>query len=496
MLKGVTYKGKAVKVQEVSRELGVRYVLEGSVRKAGDQVRITAQLIDATTDRHLWAERYDRPLTDIFALQDAVVQKIVTTLKLQLSLQEQGVLARKPQENLEAYDAFLQGLAYFHRFTKEGNAQARQLFEHAVALDPAYAEAYAWLGATYGWDWGNRWSQDPRALERTVELAYKALALDDTLSWPHALLGWSYLWKQQPEQALAEAERAIALEPSNADSYAVQGEMLIYAGRPEAALRSLEKALRLNPHAPVWYLQSLGRASLYTGRYTEAITALKTLLLRNPQTELAYIFLASAYVAQWAAQLSHDPQTLEQALAAAQKAVALNDSWSLTHAALGHVYLRQQQYEPALTEMERAALEPRPGTAASNIAGLAEGLSRVGRLEEALEAAEKALRLQSLVVDIHLGRVGSAYALAGQPAEALAPLQRLLSRYPDNLPANLTLVAVYSELGREAEARTEAAEVLRLNPHFSLDVYRQREPLKDPAQLERQLAGLRRAGLR
>jgi adenylate cyclase len=144
-----TYKGKAVKVQEVSRELGVRYVLEGSVRKAGDQVRITAQLIDATTDRHLWAERYDRPLTDIFALQDALVQKMVTTLQLQLSLREQGVLVRRPQENLEAYDAFLRGLAYFYRFTKEGNAQARQLFEQAVALDPTYAEAYAWLGATY-----------------------------------------------------------------------------------------------------------------------------------------------------------------------------------------------------------------------------------------------------------------------------------------------------------------------------------------------------------
>jgi adenylate cyclase len=183
-----TYKGKAVKVQEVSRELGVRYVLEGSVRKAGDQVRITAQLIDATTDRHLWAERYDRPLTDIFVLQDALVQKMVTTLKLQLSLREQGVLVRRPQENLEAYDAFLRGLAYFYRFTKEGNAQARQLFEQAVALDPTYAEAYAWLGATYNMEWSNRWSQDPQALERSVELAHTAIALDDTLPWPYALL--------------------------------------------------------------------------------------------------------------------------------------------------------------------------------------------------------------------------------------------------------------------------------------------------------------------
>src|SRR5436309_8486126 len=136
-----TYKGKAVKVRDISREMGVRYVLEGSVRKAGERVRISAQLIDATTDHHLWAERYDRPLTDIFAVQDEIVQKMVTTLKLQLSVREQGLLVRRAQENLEAYEAFLRGLTYFYRLTKEGNAQARQLFEQAVALDPAYAEA-------------------------------------------------------------------------------------------------------------------------------------------------------------------------------------------------------------------------------------------------------------------------------------------------------------------------------------------------------------------
>jgi adenylate cyclase len=186
-----TYKGKAVKVQEVSKELGVRYVLEGSVRKAGDQVRVTAQLIDATTDQHLWAERYDRPLTDIFALQDALVHKMVTTLQLQLSLREQGRLVRKTTENLEAYDAFLHGQAYFWRFTREGNAQARQLFEHAVALDPTYAEAYAFLGRTYSLEWSSRRSRDPQVLEQTLELIHKAVALDDTLPWAYAMLSWT-----------------------------------------------------------------------------------------------------------------------------------------------------------------------------------------------------------------------------------------------------------------------------------------------------------------
>src|SRR5712692_5372427 len=148
-----TYKGKAVKVQDVGREMGVHYVLEGSVQKADQRVRITTQLIEATTGYHLWSEQYDRPLQDLFALQDEIVQKIVTTLKLQLTLQEQGVIVRKHTDNLEAYDAFLRGVEYFWRTTKEGNAQARQMYEKALALDPRYAEAYAALGGTYSLAW-------------------------------------------------------------------------------------------------------------------------------------------------------------------------------------------------------------------------------------------------------------------------------------------------------------------------------------------------------
>jgi adenylate cyclase len=175
-----TYKGKAVKAQEISKELGVRYVLEGSVRKADGQVRITAQLIDATTGYHLWSGRYDRPFTDIFALQDEIVQKIVTTLKLQLTLEEQGVLVRKTTDNLEAYDYFLRGLESYNRATQEANAQARQMFEKAIELDPQYAEAYAGLSWTHSREWVYQWSQDPQALERAFVLAQKAVTLDDS----------------------------------------------------------------------------------------------------------------------------------------------------------------------------------------------------------------------------------------------------------------------------------------------------------------------------
>src|SRR5262249_2225396 len=204
-------KGKAVKVQEVGKELGVRYVLEGSVRKAGTRVRVTAQLIDATTGYHLWSERYDRELQDIFALQDEIVRKIVTTLKLQLTLEEQGYSVHKRTDNLEAYDAFLRGLEYRWRLTKEANAQARQMFERAVALDPQYAEAYAWLSGSYYLEWVFRFSADPQTLERALALAQQAVALDDSLPIAHSFLSNVYAFKRQYDQAIAEGERAIAL---------------------------------------------------------------------------------------------------------------------------------------------------------------------------------------------------------------------------------------------------------------------------------------------
>jgi adenylate cyclase len=289
----------------------------------------------------------------------------------------------------------------------------------------------------------------------------------------------------------------IALDPNLAGGYAGLGAMLNSAGRPAEAIRWIEKAMRLNPRYPFWFAFQLGVADRLTGRYAEAIAAQQQAVLRNPKNEYLYQELAYCYVQQWGWQLSQDLQTLEQALAAAQRAVTLNDSFFMAHLALGYVYLYQQQYEPALAEMERAvALNP---NVAGGYASLAEVLSRVGRADEALRAAEQALRLKPLhniVVDEHLASVGIAYALAGRPEEAIAPLKQFLTRYPDILGAHLALADVYSELGKEAEAWAEAAEVLRLNPQFSLEVHRQRLPIKDPAVLERHLAALRKAGLK
>jgi adenylate cyclase len=489
-----TYKGKAVKVQDVGREMGVRYVLEGSVQKADQRVRITTQLIDTTTGYHLWSEQYDRPLKDIFALQDEIVQKIMTTLKSQLTLEKQGWIVRKHTDNPEAYDAFLRGQEYFWRTTKEANAQARQMWEKAVALDPQYAEAYAWLGGTYYMEWLMRWSTGPQTPERAVALAQQAIALDDSLPIAHSLLGNIYAEKQHYDQAIAEGERAITLDPNNADSYQAQAESLRLAGRPEEVLRMMDQAMRLNPRHPPFYLWEVGSAYHYTGRYAEAIATQKEVISRSPNFYPAHIGLAVSYWLQWLAQQSLAAQTLEPAVAAVQEALALNDSWHWSHIVLGWLFLYQQQYEQALAEMERGVtLAP---SEAGTYAGLAMVLSHMGRTEDALAAAAQALRLKPQIADDHLSHVGAAYAVAGHYEEARIPLQQYLNRYPNRLDVHLTLATVYSELGQTAEAQKEAAEVLRLNPHFSLEVHKQREPIKDPETLERHIAALRKAGLK
>jgi TolB-like protein/Tfp pilus assembly protein PilF len=334
-----TYKGKAVKVQEVSQELGVRYVLEGSVLKAGERVRITAQLIDATQDRHLWSEQYDRELKDIFSLQDEIVQKIVTTLKLQLSLWEQGkgVYGSPRTNNLEAYDSFLRGAESYLRFTKEANAQARQLFERAVALDPQYAGAYAFLdwywltlgvayrlagryeeaiaaqqqalsrnpaspgpyaelALGYGEQWLFQLSQDPQTMEQATEMAQKEVALNDSFPYAHTVLGLIYLWNKQPEQAIAEAERAIALNPNAGDGYIGLAHILNATGRPQEAIAAVEKGLRCpSRFSNWWHVIELGTAYYLTGQYEEARATLGQVANRSLNYPWLHLLLAATY---------------------------------------------------------------------------------------------------------------------------------------------------------------------------------------------------------
>jgi TolB-like protein/cytochrome c-type biogenesis protein CcmH/NrfG len=337
-----TYKGKAVNVQDVGRELGVRYGLEGSVQKANEQVRIVAQLIDTTTGSHIWSERYDRPLKDIFALQDEIVQKIVTTLKLQLSVQEQGVLARKRTDNLEAYDYCLRGVDYSYRFTKESNAQARPLFEKTIALDPQYAEAYAWLGMTYMNVWIQQWSPDRQTLQRALELEQQALALDVALPRAHILLSYIYVFKTQYEPAVTAAERAIALNPSQGMIYVGLANSLNFLGRSEEALGLVEKAVRLTPRLPTNSFFALGQVYYLTGRTEEAIAVLKKSLNGSPADLGAHLYLAAVY-----SEVGRD----REAQAAAAEVLRINPKWSL------EVWKQRVPYkEPAMLERVFTAL--------------------------------------------------------------------------------------------------------------------------------------------
>jgi TolB-like protein/DNA-binding winged helix-turn-helix (wHTH) protein/Tfp pilus assembly protein PilF len=292
-----TYKGRAVKVQDMGRELGVRYVLEGSVRKADNQVRITAQLVDAASGEHLWAEHYDRPLRDIFALQDEIVRRIVTTLNLQLDLWDKhGLLVTKRTNNLEAYDDFLRGLEYAQSPTKAGNEQARQLYEKAVEVDPKYSDAFAQLAFTYLLEWGWQWSRDSHDLERALELGQHATALDDTQSLAHALLGATYLFERQHDQALAEGQRAIDLDPNFAPAYLWMAETLTFSGRPAEAVGMAQKAMRLDPRNQDCYLIEIGRADNHMGRYAEAVSVLKRNVARYPNNLASHASLVTAYV--------------------------------------------------------------------------------------------------------------------------------------------------------------------------------------------------------
>jgi adenylate cyclase len=290
-----TYKGQAVKPEQVRKELGVRYMLEGSVRKAGKQVRITAQLIDTTTGGHQWAERYDRELKDIFTLQDEITQQIVAALDVKFEQIEQERALRKDTANLNAFDYNLRGWWYYHRFTKEDNDQARRMFEKAIEIEPKFANAYAGVGFTYYEQWARQWRQDPQSLERAFELAQKAISLNDSLSSAYTLLGHVYLWRRQHDQAIAEQERAIALNPNDANGYADLAEILVWAGRSEEALGLVEKAMRLNPHYPVNYLFTLGFAYSTMERYAEAMAALKRVLTRSPDHYGIHLMLANIY---------------------------------------------------------------------------------------------------------------------------------------------------------------------------------------------------------
>ena len=285
-----TYKGKAAKAQDVCRDLGVRYIMEGSVRKAGGRVRITAQLIDGRSGGHVWAERYDRELADIFAVQDDFTEKIVHALDVNLADTAVTSVARIETAVPEAYDCVLRGREQFRLYSKDGNLKARQIYETAIELDPNYAAAYAGLALVGLHDWFQG-SQD--AIDGAYELALKAEALDPSLPLVYEALGNIHLFKLQHDKAVAAARQWVKIEPGNADAYANLAGALHFSSEHAQAFPLVERAIRQNPFYPFYYILYRGQALLAMERFEEALEAIKRGVAHNPEALPAQLYLAS-----------------------------------------------------------------------------------------------------------------------------------------------------------------------------------------------------------
>ncbi len=343
-----TYKGRTVKVQRVAEELGVRHVLEGSVQRSGDKVRITAQLIDAITGYHVWSGRYDRDVKDIFDLQDEITLKIVTALQVELTEGELARVRQRGTDNLEAWLLVTQSLEHFMQFTKGGNVRARELAQKAIAVDPKYPDAYIRLARTHLIDFQAGWVADrAESLKRTVELVQQALKLDDAYPATYNILGSIHLFLRQHDRAIAYTEKAISLNPNHSLAKAHLAMILNYAGQPEKAIALLQNAMRLSPYYPDWFLGELGRAYFLTGRYDEAIKALKQRLRRNPNSSEAYVLLAAAYGAS---------SREEEAQAALAEFVKPRPYYTLKHYAQGEFYKNPGDLKRVLDGLRKAGL--------------------------------------------------------------------------------------------------------------------------------------------
>jgi adenylate cyclase len=308
------YKGKAINAQKVAKELGVHYVVEGSVRKAGGRVRITVQLIDAETDRHLWAERYDRELADIFAIQDEVTSSIVSILPGRVAAAAQDRAQRKLPENLAAYESVLAGKLLHHRSVRADNEEALRMLDRAIALDPGYAHAHAWKACVLGQSFVYGWSADIEATKRTViEELTLALSLDENDSDVHRVLAAVNLsLLRDHDKALYHQERALALNP-NDDLIVVQhGEVLTWIGQAEQGIEWIQKAMRLNPYHPERFWSHLGRAYFVARRYDEAIKAFQR-ISRADHGHLAFLAACHAQLDDAAAAKGTAQQVLQRA---------------------------------------------------------------------------------------------------------------------------------------------------------------------------------------
>jgi len=343
------YKGRAAGLKQVAHELGVRYVLEGSVRRVGGKVRINARLTDANSTNQLWAERFDGELKDIFALQDQITENVVAALAVTLTRAEQSRALGKETKDLQAYDYVLHGNSFHHRMTKEDNHKAKEMFERAIERDPEYAPAYAGLAWALVHDSNQGWSSDAqRTLKAGLENAERAVVLDNSLAKAHLVLGDAYCWTKRHERAVAEGRRAVALDPSYADGHMALAYYLVTAGYAEEGVEEVQKALRFNPlHANRLYYGILSTCHYMLKQYEAAIEAAEQAVSCDPEHFEPHMFLASAF-----AQL----EKTDEARKHAQEIMRLNPSFSSQHYAESLPFKNKTDLDHRIDGLRKAGL--------------------------------------------------------------------------------------------------------------------------------------------
>ena len=341
----LTYKGKAVKVQQVAEDLGVRYVLEGSVEVSKDRIRVTAQLIDATTATHVWVERYDRPLADLFRVRDEVTRKLVNSLVGKLDRAEMEKALLRHPDSLDAYGVFLRGYELFYRLTATDNAGARELFEKAVALDRNYAGAYAFLALTHLHDWQYGWlpGKPKESYQKGLDLAYQAVALDPRECWARIALGQFLLYGRKHHQAMAQYEEALKANPNSADLLVFFAEVYCFMGQPEEDIPRVKEAMRLNPYYPNWYLWNLGWAQYLARDYEGSVETFRQM---SPMGAGRRILAASL------AQLGR----MEEARAEAEKFLKEDPSFSASYWGSTQPHLHDQDRQHLVEGYIKAGL--------------------------------------------------------------------------------------------------------------------------------------------
>jgi adenylate cyclase len=291
-----TYKGKPVDVKQVGRDLGVGYVLEGSVRKAGNRVRVTGQLIDAASGAHIWADRFDRELTDIFAVQDELTREIIAALKVKLTPEQKDRLGRRNTIDEEAYDLFLRAREHTWHATKSNSIEARNLLERAVTINPDFAAAHASIASSYLNDFANGWAENPdESLQTGLEIAERAVQLDETDPEAHEKLAIALFFRRELDRALAEARYSLALAPSSAGGHAVVARILTCSGDPASAIKMIDASMRLDPLYRGLALHFLAEARVSLGQFNEAVATLTERLKRDPNSATSYALLAACF---------------------------------------------------------------------------------------------------------------------------------------------------------------------------------------------------------